>query len=338
MTIQKIRDLITDAKVDRALKALAKHPAVLADTDIKTVVGSIQAQYKTNERSKLMGSISNDNYRVEYNRINSSLFMLLIDLESEESDVLTPVNDIPANPDPIVVDPVKPEIISDDQKDDGITKIIFLASNPSDTAELQLTKEHSRISEKLQNADHPERFPIRPFRAVTAFEFNEHIFNERPNIVHFSGHGDSTKPDVKEAVSNGMGRPKTIKSNPEEESGIFLWDEDKRKSRFVNTVFLKRTFKSMVQRHDIPIKVVIFNACHSSVQAEAVSKVVPYVVGTSWTVKDEAAIAFATGFYFGITEDMSIEDAVDNGITYASVYNEPEDRFLLYKDGKKMEW
>ena len=141
-------------------------------------------------------------------------------------------------------------------------------------------------------------------------------------------------------LESRAGRPDTTTTaaKQEEESGIFLLDEDKRHAHFVNTSFLKRTFKTMVQRQNIPIKAVIFNACHSSQQAEAISKIVPYVVGTSWSVSDRAATAFAAGFYFGISNGMDIEDAVDYGINQALAFNEPEDRFLLYKDGVKVEW
>ncbi|MEL7223147.1 MAG: CHAT domain-containing protein, partial [Bacteroidota bacterium] len=181
---------------------------------------------------------------------------------------------------------------------------------------------------------------IKSFQAVTAFEFSQHIFNEKPNIVHFSGHGDKTNPDVNRSVATRMGRPDADEEEIEanDESGIFLSDDDKRGAHFVTTTFLENTFQMMVKLQGIPIKVVIFNACHSSEQAAVISKVVPYVVGTSWSVGDEAAIAFAQGFYFGITENMSIDKAFYFGVNNALSKGEPKDRFLLYKDGEKVEW
>ena len=225
---------------------------------------------------------------------------------------------------------------------DDITKILFLASNPSDTAKLQLTTEHSRVSARLQEALEPEKYPLKFRQAVTPSEFTEFLFIEKPDIVHFSGHGDRKAPDVATMMSESRAGRKDEdlppSAKPEEESGIYLYDEDKRHAHFVNTTFLKRTFSTMVKRHKIPIKAVVFNACHSSMQAEAVSQVVPYVVGTSWSVGDKAAIAFASGFYFGIAQWLDIESAVDFGINQALAFNEPEDRFLLYKDGVKVEW
>jgi hypothetical protein len=344
MTIQQIRDFIANAKVDRALKALAQLPAVLADEDYESSVTLLSGQYKSNERGRMQGVISNDNYMVERNRINQAILGMLNDLE-EDGDALSPVNDVASNPDPIVIDPVQPEIISGDppsgkRQGDGIIKIVFLASNPSDTAALQLTKEHSKISERLQNAQHPEHFPIKSFPTVTAFEFSQHIFNEKPNIVHFSGHGDKTNPDLNKAINSRMGRPeaRTDFDNKTDESGIFLLDDDKKGSHFVTTTFLESTFQMMVKLQKIPIKVVIFNACHSSEQAEVISKTVPYVIGTSWSVGDDAAIAFAKGFYFGIASNMTIENAFFFGRNNAIAAGEPKDRFVLYKDGKKVDF
>jgi CHAT domain-containing protein len=193
----------------------------------------------------------------------------------------------------------------------------------------------------LQEASSPEKYPLKFRRAVTPSEFSEFLYLEKPDIVHFSGHGDRQSPDVQKMMESSRAGRKEADPNAvekPEESGIFLMDEDKRNAHFVNTAFLHRTFRTMVKRQNIPIKAVVFNACHSSQQAEAISKVVPYVVGTSWSVGDKAAIAFASGFYFGIAQGKGIEDAVDFGINAALAYGEPEDRFLLYKDGKKVDF
>ena len=328
MTIQEIRDLLSNAKLGRAINAAAQLPAVINDTDNSMTITMFQGRYNANKKNKMIGIVDDDDFRKEEAQLTHGLLSLLSDL----SDQSTGTTD---SSKPVVI-PV-PGVVADD----GITNILFMASNPSDTAKLQLTTEHSRVSAKLQEALEPEKFPLKFRQAVTPSEFAEYLFTERPDIVHFSGHGDRKAPEVQGMIlESRAGRPDTTTTaaKQEEESGIFLLDEDKRHAHFVNTSFLKRTFKTMVQRQNIPIKAVIFNACHSSQQAEAISKIVPYVVGTSWSVSDRAATAFAAGFYFGISNGMDIEDAVDYGINQALAFNEPEDRFLLYKDGVKVEW
>ncbi|MEZ4988271.1 MAG: CHAT domain-containing protein [Saprospiraceae bacterium] len=292
--------------------------------------GTAGARYHSNERENMMGIKERSSYEQERARITHGLLTLLDD-----------VGESPVPPISPVVPPVSAS--KNTHPDDGIMKILFLAANPSDTARLQLTTEHSRIATKLQEALEPERFPLKFYQAVTPSQFQEYLFLEKPDIVHFSGHGDRSRPDVAKVFeeSRGMGREADdmpAKAQEPEESGIYLLDEEQRHAHFVNSSFLSRIFKTMVERQGIPIKVVVFNACHSSAQAEAVSRHVPYVVGTSWSVGDRAAIAFASGFYFGIARGMDIEDAVDFGINQALAFNEPEDRFILYKDGVKVSY
>lgn len=337
MTIQQIKDLLKNAKLGRAINAAAELPGVINDTDNSTTITIFQSRYNTNKKNKMIGIIDDDDARKEEAQLTHGLLSLLSGLSDQPTGAAGAPEPVVAAPAPTPVQPVPNAAV-----DDGITKILFLASNPSDTAKLQLTTEHSRVSARLQEALEPEKFPLKFRQAVTPSEFAEYLFLEKPDIVHFSGHGDRKAPEVQSMIQESRaGRTDTTAKSAakqEEESGIFLLDEDKRHAHFVNTTFLKRTFKSMVQRQNIPIKAVVFNACHSSQQAEAISQIVPYVVGTSWSVGDKAATAFASGFYFGIAQGMDIEGAVDFGINQALAFNEPEDRFLLYKDGVKVEW
>ncbi|MEL6834280.1 MAG: CHAT domain-containing protein [Bacteroidota bacterium] len=341
MTIEEIRGLVMQAKLEEAIKATAALPAVQGDNDLKTTTTLFLSRYNQNARGVLMGTLDDDDARKERAKITAGLLSVLTSLEGS-AGTTTPAPAVVSPTTTPAVTPAPSEPTSTFPPDDGITKILFLASNPSDTAKLQLSKEHSRISERLQKAPQPEKFPIRLQRAVTPSEFAEYLFLEKPDIVHFSGHGDRQAPDVQQVITQSRaGRPEAAAQSdesPADESGIFLMDEDKRNAHFVGTAFLERTFESMVKRQRIPIKAVVFNACHSSAQAEAISKVVPYVVGTSWSVGDSAAIAFASGFYFGVAQGLDIKSAVDFGINQALAFNEPEDRFLLYKDGVKVNW
>lgn len=337
MTTEQIRGLVTQAKLKEAIEATAKLPTVQGDSDYRTTVTMFMSRYNQNEKGHMIGILDDDDYRKERAKLTAGLLSLLGDVGSAPTES-TPSS---AGSAPTSTTPVATPTTSD-PVDDGIMKILFLASNPSDTAKLQLTTEHSRVSAKLQEAPAPEKFPLKFKQAVTPSEFSQYLFLEKPDIVHFSGHGDRQAPDVQQVMTEsraGRPDPAAAEDNKQpDESGIFLLDEDKRHAHFVNTTFLTFTFKNIVERQKIPIKVVVFNACHSSEQAQAISEIVPYVVGTSWSVGDKAAIAFASGFYFGVAEGMTIENAVNFGIGQALAFNEPQDRFLLYKDGVKVEW
>ena len=86
----------------------------------------------------------------------------------------------------------------------------------------------------------------------------------------------------------------------------------------------------------IPIEVVVFNSCHSESQAKVVGKSVPYVVGTAHAIKDDIAISFAVGFYFGLANGLSVEDAFTSGKMQAVMEDlTAENLIVLYLNGEK---
>ncbi len=312
MTASDIRNLIAGGKIEQAIKELLAYVQTKGDNDLYNAILTQSSRYQDNERQNRLGMVSSS----DYTRLrNAVTYALLESLEEVFAD--GPGSPPPPNP-------------------ADTTTILFMTSNPSGTAQLQLEKEHSRISSRLQDSPNYSKFRICTKKAVTLSEFQESIFLEKPNIIHFSGHGDKNNNDVRSMLSRGLDVDET--HIPQDNTGIVLYDENKRDPLFVGTNVIQRIFRTMVKRQEVPIKAVVFNSCYSDAQAKALSEIVPYVVGTSWSIKDEAAIAFATGFYFGIAQGEDIEDACDLGINQALAYGEPEDRFILYKDGKRVEW
>lgn len=212
----------------------------------------------------------------------------------------------------------------------------MLTSNPARTGELQLEKEHSRISRQIQNAQNPARFPIKPKQAVTLPQFSEALLDEKPAIVHFSGHGEinNAGQEIQQVINRGQGIDED--SHSVDDSGIILNSPDGREPFFVGTSVIKRIFQTIIQDEGIPIQAVIFNSCYSEAQAKALAELVPHVIGTSWKIKDDAAIAFADGFYSFFIRRENFQSAWNNGVNQAMAYNEPADRFIYYKDGKRV--
>ncbi len=210
-------------------------------------------------------------------------------------------------------------------------KVLFLASNPSQTAKIQLSTEHSAISQQLQNSIF---IPLIE-KAVTLSNMQKFILREKPNIVHFSGHGTSIDANILKALETA-GQPVGA-ANDHFDTGIFLLSEDLRAPFLLKTDVIRHFFKSMITIQNIPIETVIFNSCYSNVQAAAIAEFVPNVVGTSYSVKDDAAIGFSIGFYLGLAENRSILQSVNLGMTNAMSKGVPPDRFILFQDGKKVE-
>ncbi|MEH2082159.1 MAG: CHAT domain-containing protein [Nostoc sp.] len=137
------------------------------------------------------------------------------------------------------------------------------------------------------------------------------MLEEKPDIVHFSGHGEGQTGLVL-VGQNGEPKPATSEAL----SGLFkLFPE---------------------------IKCVVLNACYAEAQAKAIVKHIDYVIGMKQSVRDDATIIFATGFYDGLGYDKSIDVAFElgcNAIQFelASFSSTTRSRKLIPVDLEKVE-
>jgi Effector-associated domain 11 len=208
--------------------------------------------------------------------------------------------------------------------------ILFMGANPPGTSQLQLEVEHSRIVTKLEGKF---RFPTAKF--VSASDIPELIIKNRPNMLHFSGHGKDPKAsDSSSSGARGIGYP--MPKNYEKTGGIVVFDNDMRGLKIVENDVLEYIFDMAINQLGIPLEVVVFNSCHSESQAKVLGKHIPYVIGTARAIQDDIAIAFATGFYFGIANGLAIEKAFTSGKMQAVMADfKAKDLIVLYKKGKK---
>ncbi|HEX2535055.1 MAG TPA: N-acetylmuramoyl-L-alanine amidase [Chitinophagaceae bacterium] len=166
----------------------------------------------------------------------------------------------------------------------GIQRILFLAANPDDTSRLRLGAESREIQQELAMAA-DLRIAFTMNMAVTPRTLMRNIMQEKPHIVHFSGHGETEGLCL------------------ETEEGV---------SRLVDEI----TLGSLFSHFDETVQCVVLNACYSQNQAEAISRHIPYVIGMTRSIEDKAAIAFSIGFYMAIADGRGIPDAYDLGISY----------------------
>lgn len=68
-------------------------------------------------------------------------------------------------------------------------KIAFLAAEPTETAQLRLGEEIREIQESLKLARYRDDFELVLIPAVRTRDLVDTLRNEKPHIVHFSGHG-----------------------------------------------------------------------------------------------------------------------------------------------------
>jgi hypothetical protein len=174
--------------------------------------------------------------------------------------------------------------------------ILFLAANPGDTTPLSLDEEVRAIETMLRTAEHRDAFAFVSRWAARADDLQQQLLEQRPVIVHFSGHGE---------LGSGL---------------ILAGDRDSQHS--VSPAALAGLLRVLRDR----IRVVSFNACHSLELAEAVAQEIECVIGMGDAISDEAARVFAASFYRGLGFGRSVGEAFELGRAALLLEGISEDR------------
>ena len=162
-------------------------------------------------------------------------------------------------------------------------KILVLAANPKGTDKLRLDEEVRDIKEGLRQSKERDRFTIDAEWAIRPRDIRRTILNAKPQIVHFSGHG--------------------------EEDGGLAFENDIGQVQLLQPAALAGLFKLFSEY----IECVILNACYSEIQADAIAQHIDFVIGMNKEIGDQAAIEFAVGFYDALGAGYSVETAYEFG-------------------------
>ena len=173
-------------------------------------------------------------------------------------------------------------------------KVLLLSANPANTDRLRVEAEFREIEECCQKSSLRDRFAIVTKGAVRIDDLQPILLQEVPRVVHFSGHG---------AAANGL-----------------VLEDDAGNWQLAPTEALADLFRILQNGIDC----VVLNACFSQVQAEAIARYVPYVLGMNQAIGDVAAIEFAKGFYGALFEGKSVKDAFELGKNLIALKNIPE--------------
>jgi CHAT domain len=160
--------------------------------------------------------------------------------------------------------------------------VLVLLSNPVDTPTLRLHEEHRAIRRAIRAATYRDQIDLQTGMAVRYDDVRDLLLVHKPAVVHYAGH-------------SGV-------------EGIALPDQYGR-ARAIHPTTLEGLFANL----NGSIRCVVLNACLTAVQATAVNKHVPCVVGMSGSVVDPVAIEFADGFYSAISNGQSIKAAFGLG-------------------------
>ena len=159
----------------------------------------------------------------------------------------------------------------------GRIKILFLASNPISTSQLDLTREARQIEERLGKIG--DVFVVVPRLAVRRSELQRLLLEEKPHVLHFSSHG-STQAQLLLEDDDGNAAPVE-------------------KAALVDLIEL---FKDRLQ-------LVVLNACNTQPLARALVRHVACAIGMRESISNKASVAFAGAFYQALAFGEPIERA-----------------------------
>ncbi|MFK8162571.1 MAG: CHAT domain-containing protein [Lewinella sp.] len=286
---ETVRQLIGRAKTEEALAHMNQWARDNHREQLKSDIALLKENLEQFDRDKMLGLLYPSEAGTRSNQITVGVLKLLGSIDEK-----------------------KPIVIDEKESSSGPIKILMLTANPAGSTKLNLDKEHSIIARKLQG--NQASYNMISKKAVSGTEFKEFTQQERPEILHFSGHGKEGKY-----------------------AGIVVQNDDKNEEALIPLSGLKSLFKFFKKRFNI--KVVVLNACYTEAQAATIAEHVDYVIGTTVAIGDTAASAFSSGFYFQLAEGdgFNIEDAFDSGRTEAVMKGAAEENFIIYKNGTLIE-
>jgi WD40 repeat protein len=194
-------------------------------------------------------------------------------------------------------------------------KVLIFAANPPGTDRLDLGREFREIDEEIRHGEYRDALELIFVPGARPKDLLRKLNKERPQIVHFSGHGS--------------------------EEAIFFEDEDENEQDAATRSLrsdrdMKRADAAEARVTDPPdaagpvcqpglvevlracdagnIKVVVLNACHTRPLAAAIRETIDCVVSMDKEISDRAAIRFAASFYGALAFGRSVQCAFDQAV------------------------
>ncbi len=169
--------------------------------------------------------------------------------------------------------------------------ILFIAANPADTQRLGIGEEYKTLREAWLKAG-TEAFALHLSLAATVKDLQDELIRIKPQIVHFSGHG---------------------------EAGALAFAGQQDSTCWAETKALAELF-ALCAGH---VQCVLLNACYSEAIATAVSVHIPTVIGMAREIEDSDAIRFSDGFYSALFGGEDCESAFKHGKVRLDLENRP---------------
>jgi TPR repeat protein len=162
-------------------------------------------------------------------------------------------------------------------------KVLFFTADPHSahggSQRLLLDNEVREIRGAVDAATHRDRLSFDTRWATRTRDLLHALNSTHPQVVHFSGHGES--------------------------AGLMVVSSDGQRPHLVT----RDALAGLLEGFKNDVRLVVLNACFSSAQAHAIAEVVGCAIGTPTEISDDAAITFSAAFYSALAFGVSVEAA-----------------------------
>ena len=159
--------------------------------------------------------------------------------------------------------------------------VLYLSASPIDADRLRVDEEAREIREALARSEHSNAIALETRWALRTMDLLTAINETKPTIIHFSGHGS--------------------------EDGSLAFEDDYGNVKLISKEVMATVLATVAD----DIKLLVFNACFSEKQAEAVAGIIGAAIGMQDPVDDETAITFASQLYSSIGFGLSLRRSFD---------------------------
>lgn len=164
----------------------------------------------------------------------------------------------------------------------GVLTIVLASASPVDATQLRVDKEFPQIIGKLRGSRHRDRLKVVQLTALRFEDLRTALMEHKPHILHLSCHGE---PD----------------------GSVLFESSTKDGAKSVSKKQLLRLLNALGSN----LRLVVFNACHSTAIARDVPPTIGLSVGMSDEIRDSSAIEFSAAFYEALAFGESVQAAFD---------------------------
>lgn len=200
------------------------------------------------------------------------------------------------------IDPITEKLMNKKIPD---RKVLMLCASPKDVERLRLDEEARDLKEQLRLVENAKvNVRVSHAWAVRNDQIQTELFNHKPEILHFSGHGGS---------------------------GVLCFED-----KYGSAITVSATAIEGLVKLNTSVDCLVLNACYSETIAEKISPHVRAVVGCSSSIGDKAAIIFSKAFYRAIAHGVNYRKAFEFALNELQISKmDAEAKIYQFVAGKK---